>query len=86
MLDCLFKKVDPPIDYVGQELASKLLTMIFIIGYALAISIGYILDDLKYALFITIATTVIAFLFVVPAWPFYRRNPVKFVESKKKKD
>lgn len=82
MFGFIKKKVDPPIDYVGQELASNLLNIMFIIGYGLSIIVGYLLQDLKYTLIITVITIVTCFLTVVPAWPFYRRNPLMFVRVK----
>lgn len=78
MLGCLLAKLDPPIDYVGQDLASKLMYLIFGIGYALALVSGIVFNDLIYTVYLGAATVAISFVVVVPSWRFYRKNPLKF--------
>lgn len=38
--------------------------------------VGYFLQDIKLAVFIALGGTALTFLVVVPAWPFFNKNPV----------
>ncbi|KKA29509.1 hypothetical protein TD95_001588 [Thielaviopsis punctulata] len=40
---------------------------------------GYMLQDIRTALFIILAGAVITMLLVVPPWSFYKKNPVKWL-------
>ncbi len=82
---CLVKKCDPKIDYVGQELAFKLMYSFLLAGYAIALLAGVILHDLTYTLYIGIATVIFTFIATIPAWPFFRMNPLKFKGQPKAK-
>jgi signal peptidase complex subunit 1 len=72
------KKVDPPIDYAGQILARRLMYLIYIVGYALALAAGIALNNLIYTCYVGLATFAVSLVVVVPPWKFYRRNPLKF--------
>ncbi|AFN82648.1 hypothetical protein EROM_030275 [Encephalitozoon romaleae SJ-2008] len=78
MYRSLLSKIDPPIDYVGQKLASDLMYLIFGVGYTAALIFGVSLNNLVYTMYISITTLVISAIVVVPSWGFYRRNPLKF--------
>lgn len=78
MLGSLVTKLDPPIDYVGQNLASKLMYLIFGIGYTMALIAGIAFNDLTYTMYLGITTIAVSIIVVVPSWKFYRKNPLKF--------
>ncbi|RVD92769.1 microsomal signal peptidase Spc12 [Tubulinosema ratisbonensis] len=86
----MFKKiidfVDTPIDYAGQKRADTILFYTFIIGYSISLLVGFLLKNLFYTLIIGIITVSLASILVIPSWFFYKRNPVKFIEEKEKKD
>lgn len=87
IVPAFIKKLDPKIDYAGQELSRKLMHIILLVGYGLALLVGILLRDLTFTLVLGIATVVFAFLATVPAWPYFRMNPMKFKkESKTKRD
>lgn len=44
-----------------------------------AFLVGYVLQDIKLALFIALGGTALTFLVAVPPWPIYNRNPVKWL-------
>jgi signal peptidase complex subunit 1 len=46
---------------------------------AIAFIVGYTLQDIKLALFIALGGTALIFVVVVPPWPFFNRNPVKWL-------
>jgi signal peptidase complex subunit 1 len=41
--------------------------------------VGYFLQDIKLALYIALGGSALVFIVVVPAWPFFDRNPVKWL-------
>lgn len=75
-------KLDPQIDYHGQELSKKMFYLLISIGYTISLITGVFFQDLKYTLFLGILTVFILFLVCVPSWGFYRKNPLKFKEKK----
>ncbi|CCI73915.1 ECU03_0375 [Encephalitozoon cuniculi GB-M1] len=86
MYRSFLSKIDPPIDYVGQKLASDLMYLIFGVGYTAAFVAGVLFNDLVYTMYISIATLVISVIIVIPSWRFYRRNPLKFRAPVKDKE
>lgn len=86
MLKKLINYFDEPIDYVGQKKADDILLFTFIIGYTLALVVGFFLKNLFYTLIIGSITVSLAFILVVPSWFFYKKNSVKFAEEKEKKE
>lgn len=49
------------------------------LSQAIAFFVGYFLQDIVLALKLGLAGTVVTFLVVVPPWPFFNRNPVKWL-------
>lgn len=82
----ILSKIDPEIDYIGQSFSSKLMNLIFIIGYTIALLTGLILSNLKHTLTIGVATCVMSFLLTVPAWPYFRSHSLKFKKVIKMKN
>ncbi|CAI0649964.1 unnamed protein product [Colletotrichum noveboracense] len=70
-----------PQDFEGQKLADLLATLVLSASGALAFLVGFFLQDIKLAVYIGLAGTALTFLLVVPPWPFYKRHPVKWLES-----
>lgn len=81
----LCEKLDPPADYVGQMLATKLMYMIYTVGYTLSLLAGIIYNDLVYTLYIGIGTFIVSLIVVVPPWKIYRKHPLKFRKPQKAK-
>lgn len=79
MLDQVRDVVDGQIDFEGQKLAELLATIALIIVGAISFLVGFLLQDIALALKIGLAGTGLAFLLVVPPWPFFNRNPVKWL-------
>lgn len=82
MLVGLLRKIDPPVDYVGQNYSANLMVLIFSTGYTLAFILGAVLSDLKYTLWVGVATAALCLALTVPAWPYFRRHPLKFKKPK----
>lgn len=46
---------------------------------AIAFVVGYFCQDIKLAVFIALGGTALTFLVVVPPWPFFNKNPAKWL-------
>jgi len=83
MADQLLEKVrdvvDGQIDFEGQRFAENLATALMSIVGGIAFIVGYFLQDIKLALQIGLAGAVLTALVVVPPWPFFNKNPVKWI-------
>ncbi|KAI5185347.1 signal peptidase complex subunit 1 [Nematocida homosporus] len=80
----VLESLNPEVDYVGQELANKLMHCIFIIGFPLAFLISLITKNIIYLVYALCLVLGASLLLVVPAWRMYRKNPVVFGEKKEK--
>jgi signal peptidase complex subunit 1 len=43
--------------------------------------VGFVLQDLKYTVYIGLGGTALTFLAVVPPWPFFNKNPVAWLPA-----
>lgn len=55
------------------------------IGYAIGFSVGFFKQDLRFTIGISAICVIIALVVCVPAWPMYKRNPMKWQPSSAKK-
>lgn len=47
----------------------------------LAFNVGYQFQDIQKAVYIGLGGTILTFVLVVPPWPFYKTNPVKWLPA-----
>ncbi|KAK2024383.1 microsomal signal peptidase 12 kDa subunit [Colletotrichum zoysiae] len=80
ILDQVRDLAEGQIDFEGQKLADLLATIVLSASGVLSFIIGYLLQDIKLAVYVGLAGTVLTFLLVVPPWPFYKQHPVKWLE------
>ncbi|KAL2164554.1 hypothetical protein VTH06DRAFT_3771 [Thermothelomyces fergusii] len=66
------------IDFEGQKLVELLVNVSLTVVGAISFLVGYFLQDIKLAVYIALIGTAAVFVLVVPPWPFYNRNPVKW--------
>ena len=78
MFEGIMSKVDPEIDYIGQEFSERLMLLILSVGYAISLAVGLFKVDLTYTLHLGIAANVVCFILTVPSWPYFRRNALRF--------
>ncbi|KAK4186861.1 microsomal signal peptidase 12 kDa subunit-domain-containing protein [Podospora australis] len=71
--------VEGQIDFEGQKLAELLINVSLSLVGAIAFIVGYILQDIKLAVYIGLGGTAATFLLAVPPWPFFNKNPVKWL-------
>ncbi|KFY68470.1 hypothetical protein V496_01092 [Pseudogymnoascus sp. VKM F-4515 (FW-2607)] len=83
MADQILEKVrdvaEGQIDFEGQRLAELLATVVLAVVGAIAFVIGFVRQDITLALYVGLGGTALAFLLVVPPWPFFNRNPVPWL-------
>ncbi|KAI1768668.1 SPC12-domain-containing protein [Hypoxylon sp. FL1150] len=79
LLDQIRDAVDGQIDFEGQKLAELLATTVLAIVGGISFLVGFLLQDIALALKIGLGGTALAFLLIVPPWPFFNRHPVKWL-------
>ncbi|KAH8821580.1 microsomal signal peptidase 12 kDa subunit-domain-containing protein [Xylogone sp. PMI_703] len=83
MADQLLERVreiaEGQIDFEGQKLAELLATALLTIVGAVSFIVGFLLQDIKLALYIGLGGTALTLLIIVPPWPFFNRHPVRWL-------
>ncbi|KAI1781474.1 SPC12-domain-containing protein [Hypoxylon cercidicola] len=79
LLDQVRDVVDGQIDFEGQKLAELLATAVLAIVGGVSFLVGFLLQDIALALKIGLGGTALAFLLIVPPWPFFNKHPVKWL-------
>ncbi|KFX99709.1 hypothetical protein O988_00839 [Pseudogymnoascus sp. VKM F-3808] len=83
MADQILEKVrdlaEGQIDFEGQRLAELLATVLLAVAGAIAFVVGFVRQDITLALYVGLAGTALAFVVVVPPWPFFNQNPVPWL-------
>ncbi|KAL2134222.1 hypothetical protein VTI74DRAFT_727 [Chaetomium olivicolor] len=79
LLDQVRDLFEGQIDFEGQKLAELLVNVALTLVGAVAFLVGYVLQDIKLAVYIALAGTAATFVLVVPPWPFFNRHPVKWL-------
>ncbi|KAK3944691.1 putative signal peptidase complex subunit 1 [Diplogelasinospora grovesii] len=79
ILDQIRDVAEGQIDFEGQRLAELTVNLALSIVGAIAFFVGYFLQDIKLTVFVALGGTALTFLVVVPPWPFFNRNPVKWL-------
>ncbi|KAG3251602.1 hypothetical protein PI124_g3783 [Phytophthora idaei] len=69
------------VDYKGQARAETLLVVCFMVICTPAWIYGYFQQDFSYPFQAWVAATVLSALLVLPNWPIYNRNPIKWLPS-----
>ncbi|KYK61892.1 hypothetical protein DCS_03037 [Drechmeria coniospora] len=77
----LMQLADMRQDFHGQRRAENFATLLLALSGLLAFNIGYYYQDIRMAVFIGLGGTLLTFLLVTPPWPFYNKNPVKWLPA-----
>ena len=67
-------------DFVGQRLAEQVLMVILLASAATSFVVGYALKDFQLMVKINGVGLLLALACVLPDWPFYNRNPWKWLD------
>ncbi|KUI64947.1 putative signal peptidase complex subunit 1 [Cytospora mali] len=79
ILDQVRDIAEGQIDFEGQKLAELLSTVLLSVVGAISFLVGYFLQDIKLAVYIALGGTALTFVAIIPPWPFYNKNPVKWL-------
>ncbi|KAK5664145.1 hypothetical protein OQA88_360 [Cercophora sp. LCS_1] len=79
ILDQVRDVFEGQIDFEGQKLAELLANLALSVVGVVAFLVGYFLQDIKLAVWIGLGGTALTFVAVVPPWPFFNKNPVKWL-------
>lgn len=66
-------------DFEGQRLAEYITYGLLSLTGAIAFLVGFFAQDIYLTLYIGLGGTALAFLVVVPQWPFYNKHPQPFL-------
>ncbi|KAF9095028.1 hypothetical protein BGX23_001221 [Mortierella sp. AD031] len=72
------------IDFQGQSLAEQITQGLISVFGVIAFLVGLTLQDIRLSMYIFAAGIVLTGLLVIPAWPYLRKNPVKWLPSREK--
>ncbi|CAO2649407.1 Nn.00g067920.m01.CDS01 [Neocucurbitaria sp. VM-36] len=75
LLEQVRDAVEGQIDFEGQRLAELLTTVLLGAAGIIAFLVGFMTQDIRLSLYVGLAGTALAFVVVVPPWPFYNKNP-----------
>ncbi|CAL5338158.1 hypothetical protein CsSME_00021634 [Camellia sinensis var. sinensis] len=67
-------------DWQGQKLVEHLMQILLVVFAVMAITMGYALGSFQTMLLIYASGVVITTLITVPNWPFFNRNPLKWLD------
>jgi len=82
LLDKVRDLVEGQIDFDGQRLAELLFTALLSTAGVIAFIAGYYTKNVYNTLYVGLAGTALTFLVVVPPWPFFNKNPVRWLPSR----
>ncbi|KAK0384794.1 hypothetical protein NLU13_7272 [Sarocladium strictum] len=81
LLDQVRDVVEGEIDFNGQRRAELFSTLFLALTGLFAFNIGWVREDIALAVYTGLGGTALTFLLVVPPWPIYKKDPVKFLPA-----
>ena len=63
----------------GLVIVVRQVPWLTVCSQTVAFFVGYFLQDIKLAVYVGLLGTAAVFVLVVPPWPFFNRNPVKWL-------
>jgi len=82
-LDQVRDIVEAPIDFQGQQLATKINYILLTLTGILSFLAGAITSNVYNCVYVGLAGCVVTMLAVVPPWPIYNKNPVQWLPARK---
>ncbi|CAH8495466.1 unnamed protein product [Heterobilharzia americana] len=65
-------------DYMGQKKAEKIMNIIMTTFLIIAFPVGYYKQQMSISVFILLVGCLLSAIVVLPPWPCYHRNPIKW--------
>ncbi|CEH13860.1 Signal peptidase subunit [Ceraceosorus bombacis] len=69
------------IPFQGQRLADRIMQELLVLAAVISFAAGYLLESLSVLMYIYGISTLLAITLVVPAWPMYKKNPVRWLPN-----
>ncbi|EJD74598.1 hypothetical protein LOAG_18105 [Loa loa] len=76
MLPPSLRKFSTYIDFVGQRRAERIFQVILVLAAVIGYGIGYVTQQLSYAIYTVFCGFILSCILVIPPWPYLRRNPI----------
>ncbi|ORY36549.1 SPC12-domain-containing protein [Rhizoclosmatium globosum] len=77
-------KKEALVDFKGQILVERIFQVTLIVFGVISFIVGYATKSLQLLVAINVVGLLITLVLVVPPWPMFRANPVKWQEKKEK--
>ncbi|KAI4720695.1 hypothetical protein E4T48_03084 [Aureobasidium sp. EXF-10727] len=71
------------IDFEGQRLVEMFCSVLLTTAGVIGFMVGFATQNIQYTLWILLAGAALTFVVCVPPWPFYNKDPVKWLPAKK---
>ncbi|CAN6328989.1 unnamed protein product [Urochloa humidicola] len=68
-------------DWQGQKRAEMLMQVLLVAAAVAAFLVGYVRGDFQLMLLVYAGGVVLTALVTVPNWPFFNRNPLKWLDA-----
>uniref|UniRef100_A0A804P9F2 Signal peptidase complex subunit 1 n=2 Tax=Zea mays TaxID=4577 RepID=A0A804P9F2_MAIZE len=68
-------------DWLGQKRAEMLMQVLLVASAVAAFLVGYVRADFQLMLLVYAGGVVLTALVTVPNWPFFNRNPLKWLDA-----
>ncbi|SPN98319.1 related to microsomal signal peptidase 12 kDa subunit [Cephalotrichum gorgonifer] len=81
LLDTIREAAEGQIDFEGQRVVDNLVLLLLSLSGAISFIVGFLLQDIKLALYVGLLGTALTFVVVVPPWPFFNKHPVKWLPA-----
>eukprot|EP00040_Diaphanoeca_grandis_P021060 m.112121 g.112121 ORF g.112121 m.112121 type:complete len:88 (+) comp28170_c0_seq1:260-523(+) len=73
-------------DFKGQETAEKLFQYIILSFCVVGFIWGYVCEQFSQTIHVMLAGVVTASILCLPPWPFFRQNPVEWLQHESSRD
>uniref|UniRef100_A0ACD5XX58 Uncharacterized protein n=1 Tax=Avena sativa TaxID=4498 RepID=A0ACD5XX58_AVESA len=68
-------------DWQGQKSAEMLMQVLLVASAVASFLVGYVMADFQLMLLVYAGGVVLTALVTVPNWPFFNRNPLKWLDT-----
>lgn len=79
-MDSIAEQLEFPIDFKGQEKAESIVKIGNYLAIVTSFFLGLIAQDITVLVYSFLAISLIILLLVLPSWPIYKKNPVKWLK------
>lgn len=82
-MDSVAAQLEFPIDFAGQAKVNSIISKcLFFVVAPVSFLAGFVSGNLLYSVATFVASIAVVLVAVLPSWPAYNKNPVKWLEVK----